>query len=201
MEDSLNNRYIEKAVTVLNQGGIIIYPTDTAFGIGCRIDNPKAIEKLFFLRKRPQIQAVPVLVAGIKMAENYLLPLSEIVRELMLTYWPGPLTVVYKCNPEKTPLLVRGGGRTLGVRMPNHKIALELIQLTKIPLLGPSANFHSLPTPYRFSDLDKNLLKLVDFIIPGECLLGKISTVVDCTKTPVQIIRKGAQEINKRFLK
>lgn len=188
----LSKDIINQAVKILQQGGLVIYPTDTAFGIGCRIDNRKAVAKVFQVRKRPSDQAVPVLVDSINMAENYLSPLPNNVRRLMKRYWPGALTIVYSCQQDKVLSLVRGNGKTLGVRMPDHKIALALIRSAGVPLLGPSANFHGEKTPYRYQDLDKNLVKLVDLIIPGFCTRGDVSTVVDCTKHTFKIIRQGA---------
>lgn len=195
MSWEINGKFLFQAVEILNAGGILIFPTDTAFGIGCRMDKKKAIERIFKIRKRPKNQAVPVLVSSIEMAKKYLLPLPKEVEDLMKKYWPGALTIVYPCQIKKVPFLVRGRGKTLGVRMPNHQVPLQLIKLVKVPILGPSANFHDQPTPYKFEDLDKNLLKLVDLVIPGQCQVGLVSTVIDCSQKPWKIIRKGAIKI------
>lgn len=187
---------ITQAVKILRQGGIVVYPTDTAFGIGCRVDSTQSVEKLFSIRKRPVNQAVPVLVNSIAMAKKYFLsPLPQNVRHLMEIYWPSALTIVYKCREELIPSLVRGGGKTIGFRMPKHEVPLELIKQLNVPILGPSANFHGFPTPYLYDKLDPDLLKLVDYIIPGECNAGNVSTVIDCTLKPWKIIRLGAVEI------
>lgn len=127
------------------------------------------------------------------MAKKYFRPpLPNNVRHLIERYWPGALTIVYNCQWDKVLSQVRGCGKTLGVRMPDHEITSELIKSVKVPLLGPSANFHGEKTPYRYQDLDKNLVKLVDFVIPGSCTVGNVSTVVDCIKHPFKVIRQGA---------
>jgi L-threonylcarbamoyladenylate synthase len=191
------NKQEEEAVKVLNQGGIIIFPSDTAFGIGCRIDRKDAIEKLFKLRKRPNNQATPVLISNINMVKDYAYDISQKVQEELIDkFWPGALTIILKAKKEKVPELVRGGGENIGLRMPNHKILLNIIENTRVPILGPSANFHGEKTPYEYKDIDKKLISLVDFVLEGECLLKKASTVIDCTKTPWQVLRKGAIEIN-----
>ena len=98
---------IDRAIKILNNGGIIIFPTDTAFGIGCRMDNFHAVERLFKLRRRPVTQATPVLVSSMDMAEYYLYsPLPDNVRHLMKKYWPGPLTIVFsfRCCFARTEL-------------------------------------------------------------------------------------------------
>lgn len=183
---------MEKAVKILEQGGIVIFPTDTAFGIGCSINKTQAIKKLFQIRKRPKDKAVPVLVSSIKMASDYLLPYSDIVRQIMKECWPGAVTIVYKCNTKFVPPLARGGGSNLGVRIPNHPVPLKLIEGIGAGLLAPSANFHNGKTPYRFEDLDKDLIKLVDYVLEGVCIYNSPSTVIDCTKIPFKIIRRGA---------
>ncbi len=183
---------VKKAVDALNTGGIIIFPTDTAFGIGCRIDNHEAVDRLFTLRKRPLTQPTPVLVSSIDMALAYLDQPSDIVRHFMKQYWPGALTIValYKKSLVSSP--IRGDGETVGLRMPNHQIPLQIIETVGVPILGPSANFHGNPTPFRQKDLDPELVKLVDFVVPGECTLKQISTVVDCSVDPYRVIRQGA---------
>lgn len=187
----------EKAIKILNQCGIIIFPTDTAFGIGCRIDKIDAIEKLFKLRKRPINQATPVLISSIDMASEYVDKIPEEVKEKLINkYWPGALTIILKAKKEKVPELVRGNGENVGLRMPNNSNLLKIIEDIKVPILGPSANFHGEKTPYEYEDLDKELLSLVDYVLEGECLIKKASTVIDCTKSPWQVLRKGAIEIN-----
>lgn len=190
------NIQINETVKILNQGGIVIFPTDTAFGIGCRIDNEKAVKKLFKIRRRPLNQATPVLVDSIDMAQNYLMPVPhEVIEKLTKKYWPGALTIVLPCLEEKVPELVRGGTKTLGVRIPGHPTALEIITKTGIPILGPSANFHGEKTPFKFSELNKDLIKRVDFIVDGESG-GKIaSTVIDCSVKPWKKLREGAVKI------
>lgn len=191
---------VRKAVDVLNTGGIIIYPTDTAFGIGCRIDNYKAVDRLFEIRKRPRTQATPVLVSSLTMALAYLDHPSDIVRQLMETYWPGALTIVAPCKKEVIYSPIRGNGNTIGLRMPNHDIPLQIIESVGVPMLGPSANFHGKPTPYRQEDLDPELVKLVDYVVPGECTLKLVSTVVDCSSEPYTIIRQGAIKLKRIVL-
>lgn len=185
----------KKAVQVLKGGGIVIYPTDTAFGIGCRMDDKKAVDRLFNIRRRPYTQATPVLVSSREQALAYYLDPSEIVRHLINQYWPGALTIIARCNKNRIYSPIRGGGKTVGLRMPNYETALAIIRGVGVPILGPSANFHGAPTPYRFEDLDPELVKLVDFVVPGERTMGNVSTVVDCSVDPYRIVRQGAVQL------
>src|SRR2546422_630417 len=127
--------YIDQAVTVLNTGGIVVFPTDTAFGVGCRMDDEEAIARLFRLRKRPMTQATSVLVNSLEMAQKYLEPIpNDVIEKLIKSYWPGALTIILPCKKEIVPSLIRGGTGTLGVRMPNHPILLEIIKKVAVPI-------------------------------------------------------------------
>lgn len=183
---------MEDIKLLLHNGGIIIFPTDTAFAIGCRIDKPDAVDRLFTLRRRPDSMPMPVLVDSIDMALAYFDSASNVVRRLMKQYWPGGLTIIAPCKQNLIYSPIRGGGHTVGLRMPNHEVPLSIIKEAGVPIVGPSANFHGDPTPYRFKDLNTELMKLVDQVIPGECTTKLASTVVDCTSDPYTIIRQGA---------
>lgn len=188
--------HIAKAVQVLKNGGIVIFPTDTAFGIGCRIDAAAAVKRLFTIRNRPETQATPVLISNLRMAEDFLQPVPQnVVEKLIEPYWPGALTIVLYCKTDKVPSLVRGGREMHGVRIPDHMTTLSIIDGVGVPILGPSANFHGGKTPYRYEDLDPELVKLVDYVVPGECYRKEASTVIDTTVTPWEIIRQGAVEV------
>lgn len=187
---------IKQAIQILQQGGIIIYPTDTVYGIGCRMDNEASVKKLFRIRKRPQTQAVALLVTNQTMAQNYLLPIpNEVQVSLIKRYWPGGLTIILPCQTDKVLPLIRGKRDTLGVRMPNHPITLALIKGVGVPLLGPSANFHGEQTPCAFEELNPELMKLADFVIKGDCGQKEASTVIDCSVNPWKILREGAVKI------
>lgn len=190
------DKQISSAITILNQGGIIVFPTDTAFGIGCRMDNEGAIKRLYKIRNRPQTQPTSILVSSYEMAERYWTPLSDVVRRLVGDYWPGALTIIYTANAENTPPFIESESENTGIRMPDHQTILKIIRDCDVPILGPSANFHGLPSPYTDKDLDPELTKLVDYVVQGECTYKKESTVIDCTASPWKIIRQGACAID-----
>ena len=188
----MSSDIVDQAIKVLIGGGIVIYPTDTAFGIGCRVDSRDAVDRLFTIRRRPLVKATPVLVDSMDMALTYYSSPLPIVRHLMKTYWPGALTVVAPANIDLLYSPIRGGSPNVGLRMPSHEVPLALVGGVGVPILGPSANFHDSKTPYKFEDLDPDLVKLVDLVIPGECSVGVASTVVDCSVEPYKIIRQGS---------
>src|ERR1700683_1576775 len=95
---------VAKAVQILKDGGVVIFPTDTAFGIGCRIGDGSAVKRLFSIRKRPETQATPVLVSSLHMAQQYLKQVpQEVINKLMEPYWPGALTIVLRCKTDVVP--------------------------------------------------------------------------------------------------
>ena len=181
-----------QAIKIINQGGIVIFPTDTAFGIGCRIDREESVRKLFEIRNRPKEKAMPALFESISRVKEFVEPFDKEIESLMDTYWPGALTIVLNCDTEKVPELVRSGGKTLGVRIPDHELTLGLIKGASTPIIGASANFAGEETPFILRGLDKRLIKLVDFVLEGETKGRRsTSTVLDVTKNPWKIIRQG----------
>jgi len=184
---------LENAVKIIKQGGIVIFPTDTAFGIGCKVDDEDALERLFEIRKRPLDKAMPVLFDCVDRVREFVKPFDPAVEVLMDNYWPGALTIVLNCDIEKVPSLVRGGGNTLGVRIPDHDLILDLIRGAQIPITGSSANFAGEKTPFSFEALDKSLLKLVDFVLEGKTKGNEqSSTIVDVTQDSWKIVRQGS---------
>jgi L-threonylcarbamoyladenylate synthase len=183
------------AIKILKNGGVGIFPTDTVYGIGCRIDAEEAVKKVFSIRNRPEEKAVLVVIDSIEMAEKYLLPIQKEVKELMEKYWPGGLTIILPCNTEKVPAVVRGGGPTLGVRQTNHPVLLNILKEIQVPLIAPSANFAGSPTPTTFEEIDKKLLGMVDCVIDSPSGGSIASTIINCSVSPWAILRQGAVTI------
>jgi len=191
------NDQIKEAIDILNKGGIVIYPTDTAFAIGCKVSDEKAVERLFQLRRRPETKAVPVLIDSLEMARRYVTDIPIVVREeLMEKYWPGALTIVLPCLSDNVASLVLGGGKTIGLRIPNHSVAREIIRGVGEGIIGCSANFAGDATPYTFENLDPELITLVDCVVSGKATLQQTSTVVDCSVEPWKILREGAIKLD-----
>ena len=189
------NDQVQQAIKILKEGGIVIFPTDTVFGIGCRLDNEESLKRLFRIRNRPEEKAVLVVVDSVEMAKEYVAISKEVTSELINRYWPGGLTIVLPCNIEKIPSIARGGGSTLGVRQTNNPVLLELIYGAGVPLVAPSANFAGESTPKIFDDINKNLLALVDYAIDLPSGGNVASTVIDCSITPWKILRQGVVHI------
>ena len=188
---------MQEAIKVFKNGGIVIFPTDTAIGIGCKLNNEKSLKKLFEIRKRPQNKPMLILVDSVEMAQKYLLPIpQEIIDKLIDRYWPGELTIIFNCNIDKVPSLARNGGNTLGVRLPDNFKLRALIKEIGVPIVAPSANFSGEKPPFKLEELDPELEKLADYVLKeGTGLQKNVSTIIDCTVTPWKIIREGATKI------
>lgn len=183
-------------VETLQNGGICIFPTDTAFGIGCRIDDETSVKKLFEIRKRPENKPLLALVDSIEMAEKYVEAIDPEVRSMLMeNYWPGGLTIVLPSKTGRVPEIVRGGGRTLGIRLPNHEVIRSVVKQLGVSLLAPSANFAGEPTPFTLDEIDTKLLEKVDCVLKGTCTLKEQSTVIDCSQKTWGIVREGAVKI------
>lgn len=188
------NEQIQQAVEILKKGGIVIYPTDTAFGIGCRIDDEQAVRKLFEIRHRPLTQTPPILFDSINLVKEYVTDMPERAEELMKKYWPGAVTIILPTDASRVNDLIRGK-TGIGCRIPNHEIPLTLIRELGVPIIGTSANFSGEPTPYQLSDLNPQLVELVDMVIEGSTSVQRESTVIDCTQKDFKILREGAIRI------
>lgn len=184
---------LAKAIEIVRDGGVIIYPTDTACGIGGRIDNADTVTRVFSIKGRDLTKATPILFSSIGMVKEYVTDIpAEVEEKLMTEYWPGALTIILPAKEEKVHELIRGGGKTIGVRIPQYAAITELIHEVGVPLIGTSANFAGEPSIYTTNDIPEQLAALVDYIFPGECSLRKPSTVVDCTVTPWKVVREGS---------
>ena len=188
---------LEKAARILKGGGVVIFPTDTVYGIGCRFDDQKAIDRIYQIKGTPKVQPFPILVSSIKQV-NKIAKVNKVAKSLISKYWPGGLTIIL---PSFDPVsrqannVARYGivsGHKLGIRMPDSKLIQTLIKLVGTPLVGTSANFHGAKTPTSFGEFDPEFVKLADYAVKGECKKGIESTVVDATENEIRIIRQGA---------
>lgn len=190
--DPGERRAPRRALEVLRQGGVIVYPTDTLYGVGCRIDEEAAVRRIFALKGRALSEPLPVLLADPADLELYGTQISAAARRLAALYWPGPLTIVVRRSP-RLPALVAGGGETIGLRVPGMPLPRALIRDLGIPLVGTSANSHGARPPMTAQQVVFDLGDGVDLVIDGgRTPLGKESTVVDTTVDPPRVVRQGA---------
>ena len=178
-----------KAIKALKNGEIIVYPTDTLYGLGADIYNEDAVRKIFEIKKRPLNDPLSVAVSDIEELEKIAF-IDEKSRQLVKAFLPGRLTIVLK-KRSIIPNIITGGLNKIAIRIPDNKIALELL-LKFGPLTATSANIHGKKTPYiireirmQFKDEDVSIY----FNVGRKA--GKPSTIVDATNNHIKIIREG----------
>lgn len=183
---------IEPAVAVLRTGGIVVFPTDTVYGVGAMPGDAKAVAKIFRAKERPPEKALPVLIADIDDLARVAAAVPVAAKRLAKAYWPGPLTLVLRRAPG-----FRGAGLaeddTVAVRIPAHDVARAVIRGAGGALAVTSANISGRPSPSTAEEAARQIGRGVDLIIDGgECPGGVESSIVDCSRTPLRLLREGA---------
>lgn len=183
---------IRIAVELLQQGEVIIFPTETVYGIGASIEKTSAIEKIFQIKGRSFNQPLLVHCGSINQLPSLVREVPPWAKLLIERFWPGPLALVFFRSP-MVPDIVTAGKETVGIRMVNNPIFTQISQGLNAPLAGTSANFSKEPPTNNFSLIPPELLSRValgiDAGITGD---GRPSTIVDCTVFPPRLLREGA---------
>lgn len=169
---------IKKAAKLLKSGKVIAFPTETVFGIGAALDQPEAIEQIFKIKNRPRNKPLQILIATMQQAKQ-LGVFDKKAWEFAKEKWPGPYTLVVK-KTKFVSKLITGGHQTVGLRMPDHKITLDLIKNCG-PIVATSANRSNEP-PARSIKEVKETLPEIEFIVSGRTKSGKPSKVIDLTR-------------------
>lgn len=189
-EKKVNKDQIQQAAKILDEGGIVAFPTETVYGLGGDALNPKAVGKIFEAKGRPQDNPLIIHVADDDLSQ-FVQSIPEKAKELMDKFWPGPLTIILK-KTSLVPMETSGGLNSIGVRKPSNPIAQELIKALGRPIAAPSANLSGKPSPTTFERCVEDLSGRVDMIIgDGQSILGLESTIVDYSVSPPRLLRPG----------
>ncbi|MGL5378666.1 L-threonylcarbamoyladenylate synthase [Clostridium sp.] len=182
--------HIKNAGEIIKSGGIVAFPTETVYGLGANALNDEAVSKIFKAKGRPQDNPLIIHVSSMEI-DDFVYDVSDVAKELMNKFWPGPLTVILK-KKDIIPDTTSAGLDTIGIRMPNNEIALRLIESSGCPIAAPSANISGRPSPTELERCVEDLSGKVDYIIGGEKSdIGVESTIVDCTVNPPLVLRPG----------
>lgn len=185
-----NPTSIQAALELLQEGEIIAFPTDTVYGLGTDAFYSPGIIKLFEAKGRDSNKAIAVLIGDIEQLDLLTDELNRIARKLVNRFWPGGLTIVVPKKKDLPELL--SAGNSIGIRMPNHPVALELLRKFG-PIATTSANLSGKNNPHDAQDVFQQLNKRLPLILDGgKCPGGVPSTVVDCSTDEVRILRPGA---------
>jgi len=169
---------------------VIVFPTDTVYGIGCKIDDLDAIKKIYEIKERDYSKPLAILCPNDNIAD-YVINVSDKAKELMMKYWPGALTIIYH-KSEKINDLVTTDLKTVGFRMPNSKIALAVLNKFGI-MATTSINKSGMPPLNDIESIEKEFGDMIDYIvIDKEKISGTSSTVVDATGEDLKVLRQGS---------
>ncbi len=183
---------IDRAAKLLKCGGLIIYPTDTVYGLGVDAENPQALDRLFSIKQRDRYKPVSLIASDVGMVKKLTAELPEYGEKLMDSFWPGPLTIVLKTlpgNPGST-----GGDRgTIGIRIPANELCIRLVRAFGRPITSTSANLSGGADCSAVDQIHRSLRSAADLIIDAGRTEGAVpSTVISIAEDRPRIIREGA---------
>jgi len=181
---------IVEAAATIRAGGLVIYPTETVYGLGADACSDEAVAKVFAAKVRPIEDPISIAVSSLEMARQFT-QLTHKAEAIFKKFLPGPLTVILRAKPTISKLLT-AGTRKIGVRVPDHLVALKRLDFVGGPITSTSANISGRPAPSTAREALDQLGKSVDLAIDaGRCKLGVPSTVVNLTVEPLEILREG----------
>lgn len=188
----------DKAASVLKSGGVIVYPTETLYGIGALGTNSNAVERIFDIKGRPHGKPIPLLIKDIEMLSKIAIG-NPLAASLSEEYWPGKLTIILEQIAELPDLITCGTGK-IALRISSHPFLLDLFKLIEEPLTSTSANISDGPNIIDPKELFETFNGKVDLIVDsGKIPSSKGSTIVDLTIDPPQILRDG--DVDSKTLK
>jgi L-threonylcarbamoyladenylate synthase len=179
------------AAGILQDGGLVAFPTDTVYGLGALIWNEASIIRIYAAKERPREKAIPILVSGVDEARRLVGELPPIAEALVHRFWPGPLTLVVPCG-DRLPHGITSGTGTVALRAPRHLVTLRLLETIGQPLAVTSANRSGAADPLTAEDVLAQLGGRIDAVLDGgQCPGGRPSTVLSAAVEPPQVLRSG----------
>ena len=179
--------------SIIKNGGVVLFPTDTVWGLGCSIERLDAIKRFYDIKKREKNKPTAVLVGSKEMALQYG-EVNKKSQELMTLHWPGALTIITQAK-KNVPKEITGRTNTIGLRFPKFELVEQLTQMIGCGLVTGSANFTGNQAPTSRSLIDQELIDIVDAVYDGECGNQPPSTVIDATQKEIKIIRQGSVKL------
>lgn len=190
-KDELDENTLDKIGEDIRNGALVIFPTETVYGIGANAYDENASKRIFEAKGRPSDNPLIVHVDSLEMADVCMEEDIGRYKSIISKLWPGPITFIFKKSPS-IPLAVTGGKNTVGIRFPSNKISQKIIQHSGVPIAAPSANISGKPSSTRINHVIKDFLNRVDYIISdGDCFFGLESTIIDLSGDTPTLLRPG----------
>lgn len=187
---------IKRVAEIIRNKGLVVYPTETLYGLGANALDAQAILKVFNVKQRSLSRPITLAVADEKMLEK-VAEVNDLTKKIVHTCLPGPLSLLLN-KKEIVPKELTCGQTKVGIRIPDHPVALSLIRVLGIPITATSANISGQPAPVSAEEANKQIGKKVDLVIDsGLTKIGRPSTIIDLTLDPPRVIRSGAFPVEK----
>lgn len=192
LKNNLNFEKLKEPAQIIKQGGLVVFPTETVYGIGTNGLEEKAIKKLYEVKKRPLNKPISLLVSNIEMVKEIAKDITDVEYKIMETFFPGPLTIILK-KKKRIPNILTANSDTVGIRMPQGEIARKILEYANIPIATPSANISGKPSGTNIQSIIQDLGNQVDcYIDAGESQIGISSTIVQVVDGIPHILRQGS---------
>jgi L-threonylcarbamoyladenylate synthase len=185
--------WVKEAASILRQGGVIAFPTDTVYGIGAVLWDEHAVGRLYQVKNRSAEKAIPVLIPEVRAIAGFAETPSPEVGKILSKFWPGPLTVILRARADLPQEVSRDG--TVGIRQPDFDVTLDLLREAG-PLAVTSANIAGGPSPVTAEEVYDQLAGRIEYLVDGgKTPGGTPSTVIDCTAGQIIVVRQGPVEL------
>ena len=181
-------------IKILIAGGLLAFPTDTVFGLGCMMDE-EAMAKIYKVKGRSFTKPLPMMCNGLSMIEDYAIT-DETSRRIVSRFTPGALTIVFR-KKEEVPDFITNGLKTIGIRIPDDPFILDLITALGKPLMVTSANLSGEASLRQWKDVYERFHGKIDAIVCEDALADNASTIIDVSGTEIQVLREGQISINE----
>lgn len=189
-------RLVEAAAEAILRGGVIAFPTDTFYGLGCSLMNPDAVEMLYRLKRRPLNMAVISLISDPMEVDALAVDIPDVAQTLMKKFWPGPLSIIFRASLV-VPAAVRGPRETIALRYPRHALSLALVAAVGGPIVASSANLSGKPPARSAEEVVRSFGNQLDLVLDGgPSQADEPSTLVDVTSGKVEVLRAGTVDVS-----
>lgn len=190
-KENIEKNELQEVIQILKSNGIVIFPTETVYGIGGNALSNDVIDRIYMAKKRPREKAVNIMVSNIKEIEKYAEITNNIEQKIIEKCMPGPITLILKKKKNFGDYFTANND-TIGIRIPNHRIVNTILNNIDFPIIAPSANISGEPSGIQATDIVKDFEKTVDAIIDGgKADFSKASTIIKVVKNEIQILREG----------
>lgn len=191
-EEQIDETKIEEIANAIKEGKLIIFPTDTVYGIGTNAYNEEACKKIYEIKGRPSCKPLIILISDTSMIEDLVENISPKEQKIIEKFWPGPLTIKFKKRKGILPDIISAGDEYVRIRLIKNGLIYKIIEKAEVPVVAPSANISGHPTGIKIDNIIKELGRKVDYILDcGDYKSDEPSTIVQVEDEKIVVIREG----------